>query len=58
MSDSNSSADIVACVAVLVAVISISVNFHQWKEIERLQNTADRQALRIQTMERTLLMTR
>lgn len=58
MSDSNSAADFVACVAILAAVISVSVNFHQGKEIERLQNIANQQALKIQTMERTLLMTR
>lgn len=54
----NSAADFVACVAILVAVVSGSLNFHLWSEINRLSTTNQKQAERISTMERTLLMTR
>ena len=58
MSDSNSSADIVACIAVLVAVASGSLNLHLWAEMKRYQALTEKQTLQIQTMEKTLLLNR
>ena len=58
MKDSNTAADFVACVAILAAVISGSVNFHLWSEVNRLSESNQKQAEQIKTMERTLLMTR
>jgi hypothetical protein len=58
MSDKSSSADVVACIAVLVAVLSSSLNLHLWSEMNRYQQLSERQAQQIQTMERTLLMTK
>lgn len=52
----NDTSDFIACTAILAAVISISVNFHQGKELQRLQDLTAQQAHEIQTMERTLLL--
>lgn len=54
----NSAADFIACIAILVAVISGSMNFHLWSEVNRLSESNQRQTEQIKTMERTLLMTR
>ena len=58
MKDPNTAADFIACIAILIAVISGSLNFHLWSETSRLLDTNQKQAEQIKTMERTLLMTR
>lgn len=58
MSDSNSSADIVACIAVLVAVASGSLNLHLYAEVKRYEALTNEQTIQIQTMEKTLLLNR
>lgn len=58
MKDSNTAADFVACAAILIAVISGSLNFHLWSENSRLADINKKQSAQISTMERTLLMTR
>jgi hypothetical protein len=54
----NTAADFIACAAILVSVISGSLNFHLWSEVNRYQDISQKQAEQIKTMERTLLMTR
>ncbi|HEY9711074.1 MAG TPA: hypothetical protein V6D48_22900 [Oculatellaceae cyanobacterium] len=58
MKNSNTAADFIACAAILIAVISGSLNLHLWSEVNRYQNISQKQAEKIQTMERTLLMSR
>lgn len=58
MKDSSGTADFIACVAILIGVISGSLNLHLWSEMERYKGLAEKQAGQIQTMERTLLMSK
>lgn len=58
MRDTSSAADLIACIAILVAVLSGSLNLHLWSEMSRYQQLSERQAQQIQTMERTLLLNR
>ncbi len=58
MKDSSGTADFIACIAILIAVVSGSLNLHLWSEMERYQNLSEKQSARIETMERTLLMTK
>jgi uncharacterized protein YpmB len=54
----SSAADFIACIAILVAVLSGSLNLHLWSEVNRYQQLSEQQAQQIQTMERTLLLNR
>jgi len=54
--EKNNAADFVAFFALLTAVISLSMNFHQWHENRRLSALSQEQFIRIDSMERTLLM--
>lgn len=54
----SSSADALACVAVLVAVLSGSLNLHLWSEVNRYRQLSEQQAQQIEVMERTLLMSK
>jgi hypothetical protein len=56
--ESSGTADFVACIAILVAILSGSLNLHLWSELNRYQQLSERQAQQIQTMERTLLLNR
>lgn len=58
MNKDSTAADLVACLAVLVAVVSGSLNLHLWAESNRYRDIVQKQAAQIQTMERTLLMTK
>jgi uncharacterized protein YpmB len=58
MKDSSNAADLIACIAILVAVLSGSLNLHLWSEVNRYQQLSEQQAQQIQTMERTLLLNR
>lgn len=58
MKDTSNAADLIACIAILVAVLSGSLNLHLWSEVNRYQQLSERQAQQIQTMERTLLLNR
>ena len=54
--DSTSTADIIACLAIFVAIVSGSINISQWHEINRLNELAAQQAQRIEVMEKTILL--
>lgn len=54
--DSTSAADIIACLAIFVAIASGSINVSQWHEINRLNHLADQQSQRIEVMEKTILL--
>jgi hypothetical protein len=54
----NSIADFIALTAILAAIVSGSINFSQWQEIKRLSSISTEQQIRLETMERTLLMNR
>lgn len=54
--DSSSIADIIACLAIFAAVVSGSINISQWQEISRLNQLTDKQAQRIEVMEKTILL--
>jgi uncharacterized protein YpmB len=54
----TTTADAIACITILVAVLSGSLNLHLWSEMSRYQQLSERQAQQMQTMERTLLMTK
>lgn len=56
MNKDSSAADFIACVAILAAIVSGSINVSQWQEINRLSYLADQQAQRIEVMEKTLLL--
>lgn len=51
-------ADFIALTAILGLTISGSLNWNQSQEINRLLALSEYQELKIQTMERTLLMTK
>jgi len=53
---STITADIIACLAIFVAIVSGSINVSQWQEISRLNRLADQQAQRIEVMEKTILL--
>ncbi len=52
----SSSADFIACIAILLAVLSGSLNLHLWSEVRRYQQLSERQSQELQAMERTLLL--
>lgn len=54
--DTSSIADITACLAIFVAIVSGSINVNQWHEISRLNQLTDQQAQRIEVMEKTILL--
>lgn len=54
--DSSAVSDFIACVAILAAIVSGSININQWQEINRLSHLADQQAQRIEVMEKTILL--
>jgi uncharacterized membrane protein affecting hemolysin expression len=54
--DSTSAADLIACLAIFIAIVSGSINVSQWHEISRLNQLADQQAQRIEVMEKTILL--
>jgi len=56
--ESINAADWIALLAIFIAVISGGINFHLWAEVARYKAIAEAQTQKIQTMERTLLMTR
>lgn len=56
MNKDSSAADFIACAAILAAIISGSINVSQWLEINRLSQLTDRQAQRIEVMEKTILL--
>lgn len=58
MNESSGAADFIACIAILVAILSGSLNLHLWSELSRYQQLSERQTQQIQTMERTLLLNR
>ena len=58
MSDKSSSADLVACIAIITAIVSGSLNLHLLAEVNRYRDLSEQQSAQIETMERTLLMTK
>jgi uncharacterized membrane protein affecting hemolysin expression len=54
--DSSSTADIIACLAIFIAIVSGSINVNQWHEISRLNQLTEQQAQRIEVMEKTILL--
>lgn len=58
MTKDNTAADFIALTAILIAVISGAINFNQFQEIQRLSALNESQTIRIDAMERTMLMTK
>lgn len=54
--DSSSVADIIACLAIFVAIVSGSINVSQGREVNRLSHLVEQQAQQIQVMEKTILL--